>query len=353
MVTFLTYFDGNFLPRGLALIESLHATMTMPWRIVVVALDTVVPAALESFRCDRHIGVGQVCAMAVGELLAAYPELADLAVARDRTDFYFTLTPYVCDFALRRGKRGDRFVYVDADLYFFNDPARLLEFEAPIAIIEHRFPARLAWLANRYGRFNVGFVAFSKTPAVEFCIARWLDQCREWCHDVPEGGRYADQAYLDAWPSSVPGLKIINHPGANLAPWNLDRHCIQLDESGSVIVDGAPLIFFHFHRLRRRGVALYDAEHHGYGAIDDVTRTTIYPPYLAALDLLEMQFVARSIETGRLHRLERPSRSRIRNGISTLLAFLRLFTRKRVIFRLAAPLSPWSAIGWLLASSRG
>lgn len=351
MITFVTYFDRNFLARGLALIDSLARTATMPWRIIVLALDETVADTLASFRCDRQLAPDQVAAVGVGDLIAVYPELGALAAARDRTDFYFTLTPYVCSFVLSKAKAGDRFAYLDADLYFFGDPAPLFQSEdAPVAIVEHRFPPRLAHLAERFGRFNVGFIGFTKAQAADDCVARWLDQCREWCRDVPEPGRYADQGYLDAWPATVPGLEIIDHPGANLAPWNLERHRLRSGPDGRVTVDGAPLIFFHFHRLRRRDRALYDAEYHGYGAIGDVTRTAIYPPYLAALDRLEKAYVASSADTGRLHRLERPLRSRFRNGLSTFLAVLRLFTRERVLFRQAAPLSPWRALGQLLAS---
>jgi hypothetical protein len=44
-------------------------------------------------------------------------------------------------------------------------------------------------------------------------------------------------------------VTILDHVGANLAPWNLEGLNIRRTENG-VVVEGKPLVFFHFHGLR-------------------------------------------------------------------------------------------------------
>ena len=40
------------------------------------------------------------------------------------------------------------------------------------------------------------------------------------------------------------------HPGAGIAPWNYARYQFGQDASGNVTVEGAPLIFYHFHQFQ-------------------------------------------------------------------------------------------------------
>src|SRR5581483_9240635 len=58
-----------------------------------------------------------------------------------------------------------------------------------------------------------------------------------------------DQKYLDEWPSLYPGLVILKHPGGGVAPWNVEAHTVS-EQNGQVVIDGRPLIFYHFHALR-------------------------------------------------------------------------------------------------------
>src|SRR5262249_15057415 len=123
--------------------------------------------------------------------------------------------------------------------------------DSSIGIIEHRFPAALA-AAVRYGRFNVGWVTFRNDTAGRRCLALWRDQCLDWCYDRLEAGRFAEPKYLDEWPSQFAELRVIEHRGANVAPWNLDTFEIARAKGG-VQVGGQPLVFYHAHGFEPAG----------------------------------------------------------------------------------------------------
>jgi hypothetical protein len=175
--------------------------------------------------------------------------------------------------------------YLDADLYFVGDPAPLFDEVAghSIAIVPHRYPARLAHMTAAFGTFNVGWIWFRRDEQSLACLAWWRERCIEWCYDRVEDGKYADQRYLDEWPQRFSGVRLIQHPGANLAPWNLETHHLSLVDD-SVMVDGQPLLFYHFHRLRQIRPWLYAPRLTDFLVPPNaLVRQHIYVPYLRAL----------------------------------------------------------------------
>src|SRR5262249_17989444 len=139
-------------------------------------------------------------------------------------EYYFTLTPCLPLHILKTAPDVLRLTYVDADLFFFADPQPIMDEigDAAIGVIEHRFPDDLVDL-ERYGRFNVGWLTFRNNATGLRCLEVWGGQCLDWCYDRLESGRFAEQKYLDEWPLRYGSVRIIQHRGANVAPWNLNR----------------------------------------------------------------------------------------------------------------------------------
>ena len=69
--------------------------------------------------------------------------------------------------------------------------------------------------------------------------------------------------YLDKWPELYEGVKIISNLGANVAPWNIGQYKLTLDKN-RYLVDGIPIIFYHFARLRKIYSWLYKANTNRY-----------------------------------------------------------------------------------------
>ena len=59
-----------------------------------------------------------------------------------------------------------------------------------------------------------------------------------------------DQKYLDEWPDRYASCHILQHPGAGIAPWNYSKYRFGKDAFGNIVVDEAPLIFYHFHQFQ-------------------------------------------------------------------------------------------------------
>jgi hypothetical protein len=267
MYEFCTYFDDRYLGRALALIGSLRRTCPR-FRLWALCLNEGARQALEM------LALPEVRAIQLAELEHANPALVQ--VKGDRSP--------LPSFILDRHEEVGTITYLDADLFFFADPAPLFREmgSAPVAIIGHRFPARLAAL-EVYGMFNVGWLSFRRDARAFECLAWWQQRCLEWCYDRVEDGRFADQKYLDDWPTSFPGTVELKNGGAGVAPWNLETSPIRA-AGGRIEVAGQPLVFFHFHGVKRVSARIYDLGLAPYGvrASSFVVRR-VYGPYLRAL----------------------------------------------------------------------
>jgi hypothetical protein len=127
----------------------------------------------------------------------------------------------------------------------------------------------------------VAWVTFRNDSAGRAVLGSWHRQCLEWCRDQLEDGKYADQGYLDAWPG-LPGVRVIENPGADLAPWNFMQYRIDLKATPPT-VDNLPLVFYHFQGFKSVGPGLWDLGLDKYGEMDRGVRSWLYGGYLREL----------------------------------------------------------------------
>jgi hypothetical protein len=275
---YCTYFDSNYLPKGLALYQSLVA-QAEPFWLWVLCFDETTHAVL------TKLALPEVRSISLDEFESADPALLEAKANRSRFEYYFTCTPSLPLYVFAQNPVIDTVSYVDADLYFFEhpDPIHSALDNGSILIIDHRFPPHLAHL-TKYGRFNVGYLAFRRSPDGLACLQSWRIQCIEWCYDRLEADRFADQKYLDAWPERFSGVVELAHKGAGLAPWNLST--FPLDRvRGRVYVGGEPLIFYHFHGLSSLNRWLHVASLKEYGhRLSPLLKHHVYAPYVRELN---------------------------------------------------------------------
>lgn len=274
---FCTYFDRNYLARGLALYRSLREHCP-EFRLCVLCMDR------ETHDCLTRLDLPGVLPIALEDFEAGDAPLLAAKANRSRVEYYFTCTPSLLRYVLERWPAVDLLTYLDADLYFFAAPEPLFEElgDGSVAIIGHRFSPHLR-SREQFGRYNVGWLSFRRDEAALACLGWWRERCLEWCYDRAETGRFADQKYLDDWPERFRGVVVLEHRGANVALWNLGGHRLASPDGTTVLVDGHPLIFFHFHGLTRVTAWLYDPDWTAYGvAPSAVLRKSVYLPYLRA-----------------------------------------------------------------------
>jgi putative methyltransferase (TIGR04325 family) len=239
---YCTYFDRNYLRRGLALLLSLRRWSSEPFVLHVLALDDTTAKVLEA-RALRGVRVTHL----------EYLERSDEALARvrserDGAEYYFTITPCYVSHLFRSDESIDQITYLDADTFFFSDPRPVFDRigDASVAITPHRFPAGRE-ASKAHGMFNVGWVTWRRCDEGLRCLDDYRRECLEWCHDYVDGIRFADQRYLDRWPVRYGHVAVIESPGVNSGPWNLETH--PPSPLGDSVGEDV-LVLFHFHQFR-------------------------------------------------------------------------------------------------------
>jgi hypothetical protein len=276
---FCTYFDINYLIRGLALHESLSKNCEN-FTLYVLALDEQVKSFFEKNQ------FGNVIVLNIKDLESFEPRLVNLKTERAQIDFIFTLTPILIKYVAQVSMSSKSYIhYVDADIYFyadFEEYIKLLD-DSDVAIVPHNYNILISKFYRKYGNFNVGVVSFKKTETSLKTLDWWSDSCIDWCHDFPDSGRYADQGYLDNFPNIQSNLKIIENRGVNLAPWNIGfKNPFQKD--GIIYVkDNVPLIFFHFHGLKLMGYKVLPNHVQYLSAFRGSTKKYIYTSYISKM----------------------------------------------------------------------
>lgn len=170
---------------------------------------------------------------------------------RNIAEYCWTLSSSLPFWVMEQNPEIELLTYLDADLMFYSSVLPLFDEigNASVAIIEHRFTPRLRYLEAK-GRFCVEWVSFRRDKEGIACLNRWREQCIEWCYDRLEDGRMGDQKYLDEWPSLYTAVHVLQHAGAGVAPWNFPNYRFATLDDGGISVDGASLIFYHFHQFQ-------------------------------------------------------------------------------------------------------
>jgi len=271
---FVTLFDSKFLPMGMALHESLMSN-AQPFHLWIICVDELVEQQLNGFSLD-NVTLIPLREMETAELLA-------VKLDRTRSEYCWTLTPFSPQAVFDRKPEVQRVTYLDADMFFFDDPKILIEYFVKsgksVLLSEHAYDPRYDQSAI-HGRFCVQFMTFTNSRPAKTILRWWQERCLEWCYARLEDGKFGDQKYLDVWPELFKNDVYVLEPvSKTLAPWNVNYFADLLDGN----IDP---VFYHFHGLRLitpSRIRLYLGYKIGLQA------RRLYDSYLAAL--------GRSLET--------------------------------------------------------
>jgi hypothetical protein len=277
MYYFCTYFDRNYLIKGLALYQSLrqHCRTFKLW---VLCMDR------ECHDILSEMNLPDLVLISLDEFERGDEALLQAKGNRSRIEYYFTCTPSLPLFILTKHSQVDLITYLDADLFFFSSTAPIFDEirDHSIAIIEHRFPAYLND-SGENGIYNVAWLSFRRDEHGLASLKWWREKCIEWCYDRSDNGRMADQKYLNDWPTRFPGVVVLQHKGANLAPFNIGGYGLRWD-GRRVLVEDQPLIFFHFHGFKQINQWIYVANLAPFQVkLSGFIRRHIFEPYIQTL----------------------------------------------------------------------
>jgi len=275
---YCTYFDRNYLVRGLALIRSLQEHSEGDWELFVVCMDEETRHILERFVFPN------VTHLSMTQIEAADPELASAKNDRTRVEYLWTTTPAIILWLIESHPGIDLLTYLDADLYFYSSPEPIFaELGADsILIHEHRYTPELRDMEIN-GKYNVGLLSFRADTVGKTALRWWRERCIESCVYDVKNGKCGDQVYLNDWPERFPRVHVLEHHGAGVAPWNVDQYAIT-KPGKHVLVDGVPLIFYHFHALSILAPQRFRLAYRFY--VRDEVAEVIYGPYTRILSAM-------------------------------------------------------------------
>ena len=269
-----TLFDSNYIHLGLALYDSL-TTHFGEFHLWILAMDEKCGQKLESLSL-KNVTVLRLKDIQSDDVLQAKSN-------RTWQEYCWTLSPVLPSYILDKNPEIDHIAYLDSDICFYSNPQPIYDEigECSVMIIPHRFPERLKHLEVN-GVFNVQMMFFRRDSIGVECLKRWRSQCLEWCYYRLEDGKMGDQKYLDEWPSRYGDhLCVLECIQAGVALWNAEKY--QIRQAGSeILVDGKPLIFYHFHQFKYFSGGYYVDGIRNY-AIDRDAILPVYEHYMQAI----------------------------------------------------------------------
>ncbi|MEZ4915867.1 MAG: glycosyltransferase [Chitinophagales bacterium] len=156
-------------------------------------------------------------------------------------------------FLLHLLKQKQQVIYVDNDIFFFNDFKFLFKLlkTHTVLLTPHHYKynpeKEQNWLeANfRVGLYNAGFVGVNQNA--EKVLEWWAKACLYRCEKNYFRGLFDDQKYLDLFPIIEENTHIVRHKGCNVAGWNSEINKIDIVNGKILIANTFSLIFYHFN----------------------------------------------------------------------------------------------------------
>ena len=228
----------------------------------------------------------------------------------------------------------DKITYLDSDLFFLSDP-HIIEEEAgdsSVVITEQGISEESA---QRYGRYCVQYLTFKNDTDGMGALTWRRDKCIEWCFQIMEPTRYADQKYLDEFPKRWDNVYVLKNRGAGIAPWNMRKY--QYDgDSLSYNGETWPSVFFHMHGVVvtvKDSILTAESVHH---ALNKDVIKLFYEPYAALMADVFQKYLGKEINGYRvknmpaLKRMEYVVREWVRKSTALTNFYFKHFKKKEI-----------------------
>jgi glycosyltransferase involved in cell wall biosynthesis len=249
-IAYCTYFDKNYLVKGLAMVSSLikHSPKTV---LFVLCMDSYSEKIIKAMKF-KNVKIIKLKDFEDKELLKIKP-------TRKFFEYYWTCTPSLPLYIFKKFKQFKYVTYLDADLFFYSSPDVAFKEldDNSIFTVEHRYPKGQEGRITTSGRFNVAFQIFKRDEEGIACLKRWRNQCNEWCYYRYEDGKMGDQVYLNEWPNRYQNLVITKNLGIDVAPWNIKQYRVAKDEK-DVYINNDKLVCYHYHQFQILGENSFD-----------------------------------------------------------------------------------------------
>lgn len=161
--------------------------------------------------------------------------------------------PWAIEYLLDKGY--ENVIYIDPDIYVYrplNEVVDLLRQGSDIVVTPHllapitdeKTPSELD--IRRSGTYNFGFCAVRKAQNTYDFLHWWQSKLTRDCVVDLEKGIFVDQSWIDLVPGLFDKVSVLRHPGYNVAYWNIAQRKVERLNKSDWIVNGQPLVFFHY-----------------------------------------------------------------------------------------------------------
>jgi len=223
-------------------------------------------------------------------VLIQLKDIEDEALLEARSNRLFhaycwTLKPVFLHHVLQFYPDAHYFAHLDADLFFFSDPAAIFaeKPDASLYLTHHRNAKDFEHFYSITGVYNTGFVGCRRDSTSLAAVEEWAEKCIAHCpiKEEPERKLFGDQRYVEDWPEKYNNVHVVVSIGANAALWNIANYSVSR-KGGQVLLNDVPLIFYHFSELSV--ISRYEFNLCWYYHIgDENVVSLIYHPYLERL----------------------------------------------------------------------
>jgi len=150
----------------------------------------------------------------------------------------------------------DAVIYLDPDIKVYSTLHELVDvlhhdsvvvtphLGEPARSIQHIRDNELSTLIH--GVFNLGFLAVKNDASGRRFADWWKERLLQFCYDEKSLGLFTDQKWIDLAPAYFDFVKVLRHPGYNIATWNIENRIFSRDENGKLLVNEQEVRFIHF-----------------------------------------------------------------------------------------------------------
>lgn len=277
-MNFCTLFDSNYLSRGLAMYYSLEKTRCN-FHLYIITFDDKCLSVLQQLKLSN--------ATVVSLKEFEDEDLLKVKPSRTRAEYCWTASSSSILYCINTFKLSNC-TYIDADMYFYNDPQVLLDEmkENSVMITAHRYTPKYD-KSKLSGKYCVQFVTFKNDEYGMKVLNWWRNACIDWCYNRHEDGKFGDQKYLDDWPTRFEKVHELEHLGGGMALWNIQQYRVFMVNGKLQCRETATgkefePIFYHFHYLKYFTDGSVEL---GRRTLPDDAKELLYKPYVKELEI--------------------------------------------------------------------
>lgn len=183
-------------------------------------------------------------------------------------------------------------MYIDPDIQFFRpltEVEQLLQSGALLVLTPHltaplyddKMPSELSIM--RAGVYNCGFIAVGAHAQQQAFLDWWCRRLEFGAFVDFDAGLFTDQKWIDLAPGLFPDVRILRHPGYNVAYWNLAHRPMGVDGADRYTAGGSDLAFFHFSGIDPHDPSLLSKHQTRFDASDLGPFRAVYRRYFEKL----------------------------------------------------------------------